>query len=180
MRSHPPKTALPKSASAAVVSTAFALVFSASACIERVDPIEPDDGDASVPRYVTWGTFTPGSGSSDTGADVDKVYGAPDGTSLHLGLEGSVTVTFGDNLIYDRAGADFIIHGTWEGSEAGTVFASPDGADYEHIGIIEDGANTVDMAQALLGRVVYLRVQDNGVGNGFEIDAIEVVPAPTD
>jgi hypothetical protein len=150
------------------------VALSLAACLDKVEPVGNGDVDAGTGQYVTWGSFIPGASTSDGAQDVSKLYGAPDGTALHLGIRGSVDVTFGDLLIYDRIGADFIVHGELSSGESATVFGSADGADYDVIGEINSSANTIEITRGGFDSLVYLRISDDGVGDGIEIDAIEV------
>ena len=136
-------------------------------------------------QYASWGVFQPGSSTTDSKSDVEKLFGPPDGDALQLGAGGSVDVTFNDFLIYDSAGPDIRIHATIGPEEKASVYGSEDGVDFEFITIIpnppqshDDPSFEVDITAGALSYILFLRVIDSKSGNGIEIDSIEVINPP--
>jgi hypothetical protein len=158
------------------------LSLSFVACLGGVEPLKEDPMDGGgTGRYASDGVFQPGSGTTDSKSDVQKLFGPPDGDALHLGAGGSVDVSFNDFLIYDSAGPDIKIHATIDPQEKASVYGSEDGADFEFITIIQSHDDTsfeVDITAGALSYILFLRVIDSKSGNGIEIDSIEVINPP--
>ena len=153
-------------------------LVSSVSCFDNVEQLNNNQPDAGPAQYADWGSFTPGQGTTNVAGDVDRAFGPPDGAMLHLGNGGVLIITFGDNRVYDHSGAEFTIHGVWETGERVTVFGSETGADYRVIGTVDEGDPNLDITEGGFGWVTYLQIQDTGTGNGVEIDAVEVRPAP--
>lgn len=156
----------------------FASLVCGASCFGKPDPLKPDGYDGGLSQYANWGSFLPGTGTVHGEGDVHRVFGQPDGDMLHLGSGGVLTVSFGDTRVYDRPAAEFTIHGQWEQGEAVTVFGSQDGAAYEVIGTVDGADPSVDITRAGMDWVVYLQIQDSGLGDGVEIDAVQVLSGP--
>jgi hypothetical protein len=154
------------------------LLVSSVSCFDNVEQLNNNQSDAGVAQYANWGSFSPGTDSSNTEGDVDRAFGPPDGAMLHLGNGGVLIISFSDNRIYDHSGPEFTIHGVWESGEVVTVLGSETGADYRVIGTVDGGDPNLDITEGGFGWVTYLQIQDSGSGNGVEIDAVEVQPAP--
>ncbi len=162
------------------------LSLSFFACLNNVEPLKEDPMDGGgTGKYASWGVFQPGSGTTDSRDDVAKLFGPPDGDTLHLGARGSVDVSFNDLLIYDLSGPDIKIYATIDPEEEASVYGSEDGADFEFITIIpaldqshDNPSFEVELADGALRNILFLRVIDKGSGNGIEIDAIEVINPP--
>lgn len=111
------------------------------------------------------GDSTDGSGSP---------VGAPDGSALSLGRNGVVTVTFSDNLIFDKPGVDFRITDIGPNSECYSVEAS-NGGGFVSVGS-GCGSQDFDLAGAI-DRVNALKITDNNSTDappdgGLDLDAV--------
>lgn len=155
---------------------AFLIFCTPTGCFDSIDPVKPVPMDGGAGGYATWGVFTPGTGTSDNAENIDKLFGPPNGDLLHLGIGGSVDVTFSDRFIYNIVDhSDIRIHGSFDPGEKGLVYGSEDGADFHIIGDVTGDNPTIDIARGGLTRILFLRIRDGSLGDGIEIDAIEAI-----
>ena len=116
---------------------------------------------------------------------LDDVLGAPDGTVVQIGTEGSggdgsVTVNFDNNVAFDGPGADIRVHVIDADSPAtATIEVSADGVTWVSAGDFPDTANIdIDLGalSSPLPFAVAVRVtQVSGVLPGFDLDAVEAL-----
>jgi len=138
--------------------------------------------DPYVDRVVL---FAPGSAANPEYGDADTTLGPPDfdadnlGGFLNLGIGGSLTVEFVDNVALDGPGADLKVWGDPANDELVEVEVSEDGVAYRSFGLVGE-TSELDLAQVGLARAVYVHITDDGgeslgASSGAELDAIEAL-----
>lgn len=151
----------------------------------RLGPASPAQqaGDSYVDRVVR---FLPGNPASTCCNDPNSVLGPPDFNAdalsgfLTLGIGGSVTVEFVDNLVVDGAGPDlYVIGDPWD-DERIKVEVSVDGTTYKSFGFTAEQSR-LDLATLKLDQIRFVRISDDGGGPaggaspGAEIDAVQAL-----
>lgn len=137
------------------------------------------DGDPYADRVVS---FTPGSPASTCCNDPGRVLGPPDMDPaavtgwLTLGVGGSVTVEFVDNVAVDGPGADIEILGDPGNNEWWTVEVSADGQAFASFGLVSERAQ-LDLAAVGMAEARFVRLTDDGdpsgaFSPGAELDAV--------
>jgi len=137
------------------------------------------DGDPYADRVVS---FIPGSPASTCCNDPDRVLGPPDLDQsmatgwLTLGVGGSVTVEFVDNVAVDGPGADIEIVGDSGNDEQWIVEVSADGQAFTSFGLLNERV-TLDLAAVGMAEARFVRLTDDGdpaggVSPGSELDAV--------
>jgi hypothetical protein len=81
--------------------------------------------------------------------------GSPDQVYLSIGELGQLTVGFGDFLILDGPGDDFVLWGSCNApNEPGLVLASPNGVAFSEVGVFDAGVRMYfDLGRAGLPRL---------------------------
>jgi len=141
--------------------------------------IAQQTGDPYADRVVG---FTPGNPASGPWNDPKQVLGPPDFNEanttgwLTLGVGGSVTVEFVDNVAVDGPGADIEIVGDPGNDEQWTVEVSAEGQGYKSFGLVSERAQ-LDLANVGLAEVRFVRLTDDGdpsggASPGAELDAV--------
>lgn len=139
-------------------------------------------GDPYADRVVS---FQPGDPASERFRDADAVLGPPDFNEsamtgwLTLGVGGSVTVEFVDNVVVNGTGPDIEIFGDPANDEQWKVEVSPDGLDYASFGLVNERA-ALDLDQFGMETVRFVRITDDsdpsgGISPGAELDAVEAL-----
>jgi len=139
--------------------------------------------DPYVDRVVS---FTPGNPASTCCNNPDTIFGPPDFNAdalsgfLSLGVGGSVTAEFVDNLAFDGPGADIDIIGDPANDEQVRVEVSTDGIIYKSFGLVGELVQ-LDLAKVGLDSARFVRITDDGneplrgVSPGAEVDAIQAL-----
>jgi hypothetical protein len=116
--------------------------------------------------------FAPGSGTASTTAL--SALGAPDGTTVDLGIGGRVDLGL-ESVAMNDAGTDLIVHTT-----NAAPFRVEAGEDGEHYTLLRDcpgGECQIDLSEAGLTAASYLRITGLGTEIGAEIDAVSATHA---
>jgi hypothetical protein len=132
--------------------------------------------------YKVMSCRIPGNNFGDEGY-TPGALGKPDSVPYSLGKNGWIILDMGDT-IYDGPGADFKIFQSGPVVKTFTVSGgnSMDGP-FTTIGG-GNGTTSFDLTPALLSKVRYLNIKDNGtgaaygVGAGFNLDAVEMLTLP--
>jgi photosystem II stability/assembly factor-like uncharacterized protein len=159
-------------ASACLLLSVLSVMLAAPAIAQQA-------GDPYADRVVS---FTPGNPASRPWNDPQRVLGPPDFNEanttgwLTLGVGGSVTVEFVDNVAGDGPGADIEIVGDPGNDEQWTVEVSTDGQAYKSFGLVSERAQ-LDLAKVGLAEVRFVRITDDGdpsggASPGAELDAV--------
>ena len=141
-----------------------------------------EDGDPYVDEVVD---FTPGDPINEKLLRLDAVSGPPDFDAqrlegfLSLGVGGSVTVMFADNLAVDGRGADIRIYGDPGNDERWVVEVSPDGEVFYSFDDLPEVVE-IDLAQVGLKEARFVRLTHDGqpgegISPGPELDAIQAL-----
>ncbi len=140
-------------------------------------------GDPYVDRVVS---FVPGNPASTCCNDPSAVLGPPDFSEnplagfLTLGVGGSLTAEFVDNIAVDGPGPDIGILGDPANDEQVRVAVSPDGATFTSFGLVGESSQ-LDLATLGLKQIRFVRITDDGVGGaggvspGAEVDAVQAL-----
>ncbi len=131
--------------------------------------------------------FVPGAGANPHFGDPAVALGPPDLTVeppqgfVNLGIGGSITLAFVDNLVIDEPGYDLRIWGKPDQDESFYVEASEDGHRFESFGLIR-GMADLDLADVGLESARLVRIRDDGsreqegtASPGAELDAVEAL-----
>jgi photosystem II stability/assembly factor-like uncharacterized protein len=130
--------------------------------------------------------FLPGNPAGDCCQDPNAVLGPPDFNAetlsgfLTLGLGGSVTVEFVDNVALDGPGPDIDILGDPANDEKVTVSVSSDGTTFTSFGVVGESSR-LDLAALGVSQVRFVRITDDRVGGvggisaGAEVDAVKAL-----
>jgi hypothetical protein len=116
--------------------------------------------------------FAPGDGSAS--ASALAALGAPDGSTVALGIGGRVDLGL-ESAALDDAGTDLIVHATTAASFS--VEAGEDGDHYTLLRECPGGECQIDLSEAGLAGISYLRITSLSQETGAEIDAVSVVHA---
>ena len=139
-------------------------------------------GDPYADRVVS---FTPGEGANPEFGDPDTVLGPPDFNEatlsgfLNLGVGGSVTVAFEDNVAVDGPGPDIRIYGDPGNDERWVIEVSQDGVTFVSFDDLPE-VTVLDLADVGLPETRFVRLTDDGsptagLSPGAELDAVEAV-----
>jgi photosystem II stability/assembly factor-like uncharacterized protein len=152
-----------------------------------VVPASPTHSLHTDDPYVDWVvSFTPGNPASTCCNNSDAILGPPDFNAdalsgfLSLGVGGSVTAEFVDNLALDGPGADIDIIGDPANDEQVRVEVSTDGTTYKSFGLVGERVQ-IDLAAVGLDSARFVRITDDGneplrgVSPGAEVDAIQAL-----
>ena len=129
--------------------------------------------------------FAAGDPSNPQLSDPGTTLGPPDFNAdnlsgfLTLGIGGSVTLEFVDNVALDGPGADIQVWGDPANDEQVKAEASEDGTTYRSFGIVGESAQ-LDLALVDLTSARFVRISDDGdrmlgVSPGAELDAVEAL-----
>ncbi len=132
--------------------------------------------------FKVTGCQIPGNNFGDEGY-TPGALGQPDGIPYALGRNGWIVLDMGDT-IFNGPGADFKVIQSGNINKAYTVSGGNNiDGPYTIIGT-GSGTTSFDLGAALLTKVRYLQIKDNGtgaasgVGAGFNLDAIEMLTIP--
>ena len=107
----------------------------------------------------------------------------PWGGYVHLGVGGSITLEFWDNVVVDGPGEDLRIWRDPENDERIEVEVSADGRTYRSFGLVGE-MTSLDLAQVGLSSVRFVRITDDGsreqvgvpdMSPGAELDAVQAL-----
>lgn len=129
--------------------------------------------------------FTAGNPASECCNDPKRALGAPDFNPdsltgfVTLGVGGSITLEFVNNLAINGDGPDLQILGDPASDEKWFVEVSEDGQNYISFGLVNE-FTSLDFAQLGLSMVRFVRITDDGspiagVSPGAELDAIQAL-----
>lgn len=130
------------------------------------------DGPLCSPFADQLVAFTPGTGGpSDAG---EAALGPPDGASVTVGVDASLTVRFaGAGALFDADGDDLTVHATASADAAAVAYVSEDGDEFRFAADLSAEVLTVDLANASASRAEAFRVV--GVAGEVAIDAVEAL-----
>jgi hypothetical protein len=139
-------------------------------------PLPPQD--AYIDRVVS---FTPRSPSNPQFSNTDAALGSPDFNEaalsgfISLGIGGSITVEFVDNVAVDGPGDDISIFGDPANDEKWTIEVSEDGANFKSFGL-QTEVVSLDLKAVGLSQARFIRITDDGdprgISPGCELDAV--------
>jgi len=131
--------------------------------------------------------FAPGAEANSDFGHLSGVLGPPDFSEqppqgfVNLGIGGSITLAFLDNVVIDEPGNDLRIWGGPNQDELVYVEVSDDGYQFEAFGLVRETAD-LDLADIGLEAAQLVRVRDDGsreLGEtglpGAELDAVEAL-----
>jgi hypothetical protein len=155
--------------------------------VQPTFPANQTTPDPYADRVVS---FTPGNPASQCCNNPDSSLGPPDFNEatmsgwITLGIGGSITLEFTDNMAVNGNGSDIEIFGDPANDEQWTVEVSADGVNYKSFGMVSERAS-LDLAKVGLDSARFVRITDDGspskggVSPGAEVDAIQVLNSST-